>query len=138
VAQPQDADVAIDAVYRSDWGRSVAILIRLAGDLDVAEEAVQEAFAAVNRCRAPGVPESPRAWLIRRIRHRAVDRPRHRTRFAAGLEADTCGRRAGGEVQVQVRRFRFPGGREAVKWRAAQAALDMLGRALLRVPAPPR
>jgi nicotinamide-nucleotide amidase len=58
------------------------------------------------------------------------------TVFAAA--AVSTGGAPAGEVQVEVRRFRFPGGREAVKWRAAQAALDMLRRALLRVPAPPR
>ena len=41
-----DVNTAIDAVYRSDWGRIVAALIRLTGDFDVAEEAAQEAFAS--------------------------------------------------------------------------------------------
>ncbi len=55
------------AVYRSDWGRIVATLIRLVGDFDVAEEAAQEAFAAACRpvARFGGVPELPRAWIAR-------------------------------------------------------------------------
>src|SRR5213594_2929093 len=53
-----NADAAVEAVYRSDWGRVVATLIRLVGDFDLAEEAAQEAFAiAVDRWRASGVPQ---------------------------------------------------------------------------------
>jgi len=77
-----DATVAIDAVYRSDWGRIVATLIRLVGDFDVAEEAAQEAFtAAVGQWPASGVPEFPRAWIIQTARHKAIDCIRRRTRF---------------------------------------------------------
>jgi RNA polymerase sigma-70 factor, ECF subfamily len=70
---------AIEAVYRSDWGRIVAALIRVAGDFDVAEESAQEAFAAaVDQWPASGVPESPRAWIIQTARHKAIDRIRRR------------------------------------------------------------
>src|SRR5947207_11717224 len=73
---------AVDAVYRSDWGRIVATLIRLVGDFDLAEETAQEAFtAAVDQWRASGVPEFPRAWIIQTARHKAIDRVRRRTRF---------------------------------------------------------
>ncbi|PYV10166.1 MAG: RNA polymerase subunit sigma-24 [Acidobacteria bacterium] len=83
----QDASLAIDAIYRSDWGRIVAALIRLFGDFDLAEEAAQEAFAAaVDQWRGSGVPEFPRAWLIQTARHKALDRIRRRTRFAEKLE----------------------------------------------------
>src|SRR5882762_4452269 len=76
---PMDAVGAVDALYRSDWGRIVAILIGLVGDFDVAEEAAQEAFAAaVNQWPASGVPEFPRAWIIRTARHKAIDRMRRR------------------------------------------------------------
>lgn len=76
-------DATIDAVYRSDWGRIIATLVRLVGDFDVAEEAAQEAFAvAVGQWRASGVPESPRTWIIQTARHKAIDRIRRRTRFA--------------------------------------------------------
>jgi RNA polymerase sigma-70 factor, ECF subfamily len=78
-----NADAAVDTVYRSEWGRIVATLIRLVGDFDVAEEAAQEAFAAaVDQWRASGVPESPRTWIIQTARHKAIDRIRRRTRFA--------------------------------------------------------
>ncbi len=79
---PPDVHAAVDAVYRSDWGRIVATLIRLAGDFDEAEEAAQEAFAAaVEHWRASGVPEYPRAWIIQTARHKAIDQIRRRTRF---------------------------------------------------------
>jgi RNA polymerase sigma-70 factor (ECF subfamily) len=70
---------AVDEVYRSEWGRILATLIRLFGDFDVAEEAAQEAFAAaVERWDASGVPEHPRAWIIQTARHKAIDRIRRR------------------------------------------------------------
>jgi RNA polymerase sigma-70 factor (ECF subfamily) len=82
-----DASVAIDTVYRSDWGRIVATLIRLVGDFDLAEESAQEAFAAaVDQWRVSGVPEFPRAWIIQTARHKALDRIRRRTRIEEKLE----------------------------------------------------
>jgi len=84
----QDAATAVDAVYRSDWGRIVAALIRLIGDFDLAEETAQEAFiAAVDQWRTSGVPEFPRAWIIQTARHKALDRMRRRTRSAEMLDA---------------------------------------------------
>src|SRR6266851_8609591 len=85
---PQDVTSALDAVYRSDWGRIVAALIRLFGDFDAAEEAAQEAFAAaVDQWPVSGVPESPRSWIIQTARHKAIDRIRRRTRFAEKLQS---------------------------------------------------
>src|SRR5687767_6098719 len=84
----QDANAAVDEVYRSDWGRIVATLIRLAGDFDLAEESAQEAFAAaVDQWRASGVPEFPRAWIIQTARHKAIDRIRRRVRFEEKVES---------------------------------------------------
>jgi RNA polymerase sigma-70 factor (ECF subfamily) len=85
---PQDVAPAVDALYRADWGRIVATLIRLVGDFDVAEEAAQEAFAAaVVQWAQTGVPEYPRAWIIQTARHKALDRIRRRARFAEKLES---------------------------------------------------
>src|SRR5258706_4511811 len=82
-----NVNVAIDTVYRSDWGRIVATLIRLIRDFDVAEEAAQEAFAAaVDQWPVSGVPEFPRAWIIQTARHKALDRIRRRTRSEEKLE----------------------------------------------------
>src|SRR3989454_6474161 len=85
---PQDVTSALDAFYRSDWGRIVAALIRLFGDFDAAEEAAQEAFAvAVARWPRSGVPEFPRAWVYKPARHKAIDRMRRQARFHEKLES---------------------------------------------------
>lgn len=84
---PPDADAAIDAVYRSEWGRILAAVIRLAGDFAIAEDAVQEAFtAALDKWRVSGVPEFPRAWIIQTAHHKALDRMRRQTRFESNLD----------------------------------------------------
>src|ERR1700687_209798 len=83
-----DASTVIDAVYRSDWGRIVASLIRVVGDFDVAEEAAQEAFAAaVDQWRESGTPDSPAAWILQTARHKAIDRIRRQSRFAEKLQS---------------------------------------------------
>ncbi|HLI35475.1 MAG TPA: sigma factor, partial [Terriglobia bacterium] len=89
---PANADIhaaaAIEAVYRADWGRIVAALIRLVGDFDLAEECAQEAFAAaVDQWRNSGVPDIPRAWIIQTARHKAIDRIRRRGRYAEKLQS---------------------------------------------------
>lgn len=72
-----DADQAVESLYRSEWGRIVAALIRLLGDFELAEEAAQEAFAAaVDQWRTAGIPEFPRAWIIQTARYKAIDRIR--------------------------------------------------------------
>jgi RNA polymerase sigma-70 factor, ECF subfamily len=78
----EDSTAAIEAVYRSDWGRIVATLIGRFGDFDLAEEVVQEAFAAaLDQWRISGVPEAPAAWIIQTARHKAIDRIRRRAHF---------------------------------------------------------
>ncbi len=82
-----DVTQAIASVYRTDWGRIVAILIRLVGDFDIAEEAAQEAFAAaVNQWQSEGIPTLPCAWIIKTARYKAIDRLRRRTRLTEKLE----------------------------------------------------
>jgi RNA polymerase sigma-70 factor (ECF subfamily) len=83
-----ETNAAVESVYRSDWGRIVATLIRLFGDFEAAEEAAQEAFAAaVDQWRESGVPEFPRAWIIQTARHKVIDRLRRRTKFEEKLES---------------------------------------------------
>ncbi len=83
---PEDPSKAVEEVYRSDWGRIVATLVRLVGDFDLAEESAQEAFtAAVGQWRLDGVPEFPRAWIIQTARHKAIDRIRRQERFEEKL-----------------------------------------------------
>src|SRR3954470_2611968 len=70
-----DDDVA--AVFREEYGRAVAVLVRVFGDIDVAEEAVQDAFAvAVARWPRDGLPPSPAGWILTTARRRAIDRLR--------------------------------------------------------------
>jgi len=77
-----DANAAVDAVYRADWGRIVATLIGFYHDFDLAEEVAQEAFAAaVHNWSEVGIPEYPRAWIIQTARHKALDRLRRRSVF---------------------------------------------------------
>ncbi|MEJ3744423.1 sigma-70 family RNA polymerase sigma factor [Actinomycetes bacterium KLBMP 9797] len=67
----------VDRVFRAEYGRAVAVLTRVFGDLDVAEDAVQDAFAeAVRRWPASGPPPSPAGWIITTARNRAIDRLR--------------------------------------------------------------
>jgi RNA polymerase sigma-70 factor (ECF subfamily) len=85
---PADATTAVEEVYRSDWGRIVATLIRLVGDFDLAEESAQEAFAAaVDQWPVSGVPEFPRAWIVQTARHKAIDRIRHQALSREKLES---------------------------------------------------
>jgi RNA polymerase sigma-70 factor (ECF subfamily) len=72
----------LDSLYRVDSGRILATLIRLLGDLDVAEEAMHEAFAAaLDTWPQTGVPDKPRPWLISTARFKAIDGMRRRARF---------------------------------------------------------
>ena len=67
----------IERVFRAESGRAVASLVRVFGDIDIAEEAVQEAFAiAVQRWPTSGLPPSPAGWIITTARNRAIDRLR--------------------------------------------------------------
>jgi len=78
----------IEQLYRNESRRVLATLIRLLGDFDLAEEALQDAFtAAVERWPADGVPKNPRAWLVSTGRHKAIDTLRRRARFDASLGA---------------------------------------------------
>jgi RNA polymerase sigma-70 factor (ECF subfamily) len=83
-----------EQIYREQWGRIVATLIRHLGSFELAEEAAQEAFAtALEQWPREGLPANPRAWLISTARHKAIDALRRKTRWedagdpAAALEA---------------------------------------------------
>jgi RNA polymerase sigma-70 factor (ECF subfamily) len=73
----------VDRLFRQEQGRAVAILIRVLGDFDLAEEAVQEAFAvALERWPRDGVPDNPGAWITTTARNKAIDRLRREKRLA--------------------------------------------------------
>jgi len=78
---------SLDEVFRQEWGRVVATLIGLLGDVDLAEESAQEAFAiAAQRWPRDGIPDQPRAWLMRTARNRATDRIRRDRTLATKLD----------------------------------------------------
>jgi RNA polymerase sigma-70 factor, ECF subfamily len=79
---PEELSRIIEALYRSESGRILATLARLLGDLDVAEEAMHEAFAAaLDTWPQTGIPDKPRPWLISTGRFKAIDGMRRRARF---------------------------------------------------------
>ena len=79
---PEQLSRTIETLYRSESGRVLATLVRLLGDLDVAEESMHEAFAAALESWAlAGIPDKPRPWLISTARFKAIDAMRRRARF---------------------------------------------------------
>ena len=79
--------MGIEDVFRTEYGRILATLIRLLGDFDVAEEALQEGFAAaLEQWPMTGTPGNPAAWLVSTARHKAIDRLRRRARLAQKQE----------------------------------------------------
>src|ERR1700760_3461984 len=72
----------IEKIFRDESGRALATLIRLVGDFDLAEDVLQEAFAAaLERWPAMGAPSNPRAWLVNVGRNKAIDRVRRQINF---------------------------------------------------------
>jgi RNA polymerase sigma-70 factor, ECF subfamily len=106
----------IERVFREEYGRAVSVLVRVFGDIDIAEDAVQDAFArAVTRWPADGLPPSPAGWIITTARHQAIDRLRRdmsrdgRHTQAALLHAsqDVVGTEPGLEGPVRDDRLRL-------------------------------
>ena len=92
----------IERVFREQYGRAVAVLVRVFGDIDLAEEAVQDAFTtAVASWPASGLPPAPAGWIITTARNRAIDRLRRESsrndRHAQAHAAAGSRRAAGGE-----------------------------------------
>ena len=77
----------VGRVFRDEWGRAVAILTRVLGDLQLAEDAVQDAFTiALDRWHRAGDPANPGAWIVTTARNRAIDRIRREQTFARKAE----------------------------------------------------
>src|SRR3569832_1269628 len=88
---PEQLSGIIETLYRSESGRVLATLVRLLGDLDLAEEAMHEAFAAaLESWPRTCIPENPRRWLISTARFMSVDAMRRRARFD-GAQKDLVG-----------------------------------------------
>jgi RNA polymerase sigma-70 factor, ECF subfamily len=80
----RDASAVLDAVFRDQWGRVLATLVGILGDIELAEEAAAEAFAiAAERWPRDGEPASPTGWLITTARNRAIDQLRRQQVLAA-------------------------------------------------------
>jgi RNA polymerase sigma-70 factor, ECF subfamily len=78
--------VELARVFREEWGRSVAVLARATGDLDLAEDAVQDAFATALERWPDGAPRNPGAWILTVARNRAIDRLRRERTLARKAE----------------------------------------------------
>src|SRR5262249_32659778 len=97
----------IETLYRSESGRVLATLVRILGDLDLAEEAMHEAFAAaLESWPQTGIPDKPRPWLISTGRFKAVDAMRRRARFD-GAQRDLV-------AHIESRVNDAPGGNEEI------------------------
>lgn len=84
---PPSIESLLENIYRRESRRVLATLIRLLGDFDLAEEALQDAFgAALTQWPATGIPDNPRAWLVSAGRFKAIDQLRRRSRFDAAQD----------------------------------------------------
>ena len=82
MGQLAEDERSLEQIYRDEWGRIVATLIRLLGSFDLAEEAAQQAFGlAVELWPQQGVPANPRSWLVSTARHKAIDALRRKQRW---------------------------------------------------------
>jgi len=116
---PEQVSKTIETLYRTESGRVLATLVRLLGDLDLAEESMHEAFAAaLESWTLTGIPEKPRPWLISTARFKAIDAMRRRARFdgvqtdlVAHMEAlsgkGEIGEEEGGEIEDDRLRLIF-------------------------------
>jgi RNA polymerase sigma-70 factor, ECF subfamily len=103
---------AIERVFRDEYGRSVAVLVRVFGDIDLAEESVQDAFTvAVQKWPTAGLPPSPAGWIITTARNRAIDRLRRDAsrddRHAQAQILYSAGEQAQEEAAVRDDRLRL-------------------------------
>jgi RNA polymerase sigma-70 factor, ECF subfamily len=109
---PAVDQAAIERVFRAEYGRAVAVLVRVFGDIDLAEESVQDAFTvAVQKWPAAGLPPSPAGWIITTARNRAIDRLRREAsrddRHAQAQLVYAPGERAPEEGTVRDDRLRL-------------------------------
>ena len=93
----------LEEIQRAEHGRILATLIRLVGDFDVAEDALQDAYAlALQRWPVDGEPASPRAWLVGTARHKAIDRLRRQARMVTGHDLEALGGETEGPLPGQA------------------------------------
>jgi len=105
---PEQLRQTLETLYRSESGRVLATLVRLLGDLELAEESMHEAFAAaLESWTLAGIPAKPRPWLISTARFKAIDAVRRRARFN-GAERDLV-------AHIESRANDAPGGNEEIE-----------------------
>jgi len=112
---PEQLSRTIETLYRSESGRVLATLVRLLGDLDLAEESMHEAFAAaLESWPQTGIPDKPRPWLISTARFKAIDGMRRRARFdgaqrdlVAHMESRASGNEEIGDEEIEDDRLRL-------------------------------
>jgi RNA polymerase sigma-70 factor, ECF subfamily len=150
---PEQLSKIIETLYRSESGRVLATLVRLLGDLDLAEEAMHEAFAAaLEFWSQTGIPDKPRPWLISTARFKAIDVIRRRARFN-GAQRDLVAHMEsrvndapGGDEEIEDDRLRLiftcchpalpPEGRVALTLReVCGLTTEEIARAFLVTPA---
>lgn len=101
MTEPEAAHDVVDRLFRDEQGRAIATLIRVTGDFDLAEEAVQDAFiSALETWPQRGVPDNPGAWITTTARNRAIDRLRRRKRLTEKTE--TLAREAALETDLRA------------------------------------
>ena len=131
--EPATEESVLARIFRESAGRAVATLARVFGDLDLAEDAVQEAFAvAIERWPTDGLPPNPGGWIVTTARHKALDRlrreaTRYRPRGAGGgphrrTRARTGGGTGGGRSTAPYLHLLPPGARPGGADRAHPAA----------------
>lgn len=122
--------IDVAGVYRDEWARSVAILTRVLGDLERAEDAVQDAFAtAMERWPREGVPGNPGAWVVTTARNRAIDRLRRERTLARKTELLARLRDLPGEEEMDV--TAIPDDRLALVFTCCHPALTLDDRVAL-------
>ena len=133
-----DSASRVDRLFRHESGRAVATLIRVLGDFDLAEEAVQEAFlVALERWPSEGVPDEPAAWIIRVGRNKAIDRLRRernlaeKRRLLAHLEPPGTAEDAATEAMAEIAADEMPDDRLRLIFTAAHPALAPEARVAL-------
>src|ERR1039457_1242536 len=90
VTSSEQIRVLLDTLYRSESRRILATLVRLLGEIDIAEDALHDAFkAALEQWPVEGIPANPRSWLVSAGRSKAIDRLRRNARFDTSLDSIT-------------------------------------------------
>jgi RNA polymerase sigma-70 factor (ECF subfamily) len=116
----------VERAFREHWGRAVAALTRAVGDVDLAEDAVQDAFArALERWPRDGVPANPLAWIVTTARNRAIDRLRRERTLASKRAAIAELRALGAEEEDKMAERSIPDERLALIFTCCHPALAL-------------